>query len=324
MSAPPVTMTLWKRAPAWRASLVLAATLSALAVGSAVLSSGVSPALPEQVSYTPPPLQAPPGVHLPPAGFAPGPRFLPPPGLVPEANAHLSLGATPAVVGPSGIDTALLGRTWTGSLPVDGFEVPLPPGEWAMLTNADVHSPNSAGKGYVFGRIEHRRLIGVVRVLAMRSTTQPAQGFRAGECISPNANLNYVAVKAAQVLDHQGCWSITHAFTPPMLQWADQAVPLLFLERKAAGDLAAKGVTYPQDFVVAHFVRAEKWGMLDVQYWFNPETENITSGRALSLPESDWHPGNLQRFADKQAYVERLKQWAGVFWERFDRAFSAS
>jgi len=230
-----------------------------------------------------------------------------------------------AAAGPSGINSALLGRTFTGSIPVDGFQLPLPPGEWAMLANGTVRNieANATGRAYFLGRIEHRRLMGVVDVTTLKSTAQPGTGFTLKNCTIPNPNLNYLSVQALTPQDHQGCWMISHAFTPMMLQWADRTIPMPGLLRAAAGDLTAKGVSVPQDFVTVRFLRAEKWGLLDVSYWFNPETDSITSNRALTYRESDWQPGSIHRFPDKLAYVERIKQWGSVFHERFERAFVA-
>jgi hypothetical protein len=222
--------------------------------------------------------------------------------------------------GPSAGD-GLRDRIYSESIVVSGFKLPLPPGKWAMLANSSLAIPNSSGMSYFLGRIERNRLTGAVVVYALKSTLKPGTGFEAFKgCNDPNAI--FVANEGVAAFDHQACWLIHTYFTPPWQQWGDRAVKMANLTRSAAGDMSAKGVSYPQDFLAIQFFRAEKWGMIDASYLFSPESEGVKSNAASSFREADWFPPNIQRYPEKVAYAGRLKDWGASFWRRFKDAFS--
>jgi len=243
---------------------------------------------------------------------------------IPKAHtASLSL-ATPdsQLNASSGLDSGLAGRSYSGSMRVNGFSVPLPTGNWLMLANDNVKLPTAAGELIYIGQIAKKRLIGLIRITAVRSLEQPGTGFRvAPGCIDHQEDNNYVMSEEMIPNGHQACWIIGITNTNSLQQWADRAAKIDSLNRAAAGDLAAKGVSYPQDLIDVRFTRAETWGVLEVKYFFSPETAGITSNEALSPRDSDWFVQNISRFPEKQAYVDKLKQWATQFWPRFKSAF---
>lgn len=55
----------------------------------------------------------------------------------------------------------------------------------------------------------------------------------------------------------------------------------------------------------------------------NASSAGIESSPAASIAASDWQVGTIEHFADKQAYVDNLKQWGGIFLDRFNHAFNA-
>jgi hypothetical protein len=172
------------------------------------------------------------------------------------------------------------------------------------------------------GRIEHRHLVGGVRVFAVRSVDKPGAGFPVIRgCVSGSSRFNYVSLESAIPYDHQACWTMFNYYTPPMQQWADRGAKIPQLDRIAAGDLAAKGVTYAQDLMDIQFNRTEKWGAVQADYLFSPDSEGIKSTDVASFTDSDWYASNISRFPEKVAYVGRLKEWAQDFWPRFKSAF---
>jgi hypothetical protein len=220
----------------------------------------------------------------------------------PAANASLGL-ARPgrSDSGASGIDPALLGAVYQGKILMNGFEVPLPPGEWAVLASSTVHvtkHPENAGMQYFLGRIEHARLAGAMMVIALRSPDR--SGFEeAGTCVGQE---NIFAQKdEVTPFAHQACWTVHLVFTSGMQKWADKAAKMGNIYRMAGGDLAAKGVTYPQDMIAVHFFRPENWGLLEASYLFSPESEHIRSNTVPALHDSDWFGTNLQKYPDKLA-----------------------
>jgi len=337
--------TLWARAPWWRFSLMLGALLTLL-VGlfPPTFESTKLPPTVNEASYTPPvasplpveqpklaAISAPPSephqtsVQTP-AVATPKPVRITKP--VPQ-TADLSL-ATSAKTSInkesiSGLDPALLGRTYRESIMVNGFNLPLPTGNWAMLANSSVKitkDPNNTGMSYFLGRIEHKRLIGGVVIFALRSPPPSSSGFEEFKRCNDPGSTTYIFKEEITPFNRQACWLISTYFTPPWQQWADRAVTLSTITRAAAGDMSAKGVSYSQDLVAVQFYRAEKWGVIDATYLFDPEGEGIKSGIAPTMHDSDWFGPRLQLFPEKIAYINKLKNWGNTFWGGFKMAFS--
>jgi hypothetical protein len=216
-----------------------------------------------------------------------------------------------------------MGRTYHGKIQMSGFELPLPPGEWAMLASSTAHlikHPENAGMQYFLGRIERARLTGAIEVIALRSPDQ--SGFEEpGTCASPQTI--YTRKEEMTAFAHQACWTIHLVFTSGMQQWADKAAKMSNIYRMAGGDLSAKGVTYPQEMIAVHFFRSEPWGVLEAIYHFSPEAERIHSNTVPTIQDSDWFGDNLQKYPEKLAYTEKLKQWGETNWPPFEIAFAA-
>jgi hypothetical protein len=350
--------SLWKRAPLWRVCAITAAILSVATVCFPPHWRWTDvkplPPLPESIAYAPPqnafvahavpaPAVAPEVKPALAAASSASPAaqkqavkvasnqvsktaVVPLPKTNAPINAQISLAVPNASTtkDPSGLDSALLGRTYHGSIEAGGFNVPLPPGRWAMLANSSVRLHGATGMAYFLGRIEHKKLVGAVRLFAVRSIDLPGEGFpAANSCTAGNPDLDYLSLESVTPYDHHACWLINNFFTPPMLQWADRAVKITNLDRAAAGDMAAKGVSYPQDLLAVRFTRSEKWGLLEVMYLFDPELDGISSSTVLSARESDWHAPNVGRFPDKVAYVAKTRAWGEGFWPSFQQAFDS-
>jgi hypothetical protein len=324
--------TLWKRAPWWR-FVVLSSLLLTLVMGLFPPRRNTGPAQPalDSASYRPPartdsspPLSVPPTPAMQAVASTPPVTQAKPPAPPAARTASLAL-ARPdgSDIGPSGIDPALMGRTYHGKIQMSGFELSLPPGEWAMLASSTAHlikHPENAGMQYFLGRIEHARLTGAIEVIALHSPDQ--SGFEApGTCVSPQTI--YTRKEEMTVFARQACWTIHLVFTSGMQQWADKAAKMSNIYRMAGGDLSAKGVTYPQEMIAVHFFRSEPWGLLEAAYHFSPEAERIHSNTVPTIQDSDWFVDNLQRYPEKLAYTEKLKQWGETNWPLFQTAFAA-
>lgn len=338
---------LWQRAPLWRFSAMSALVLSLLFVlffPNRIHSPPVTSNRLGEASYHSLPHPAsPPSADLaastrnpvnataassrdqPAAPVAPvttGNR----PGRIKTASLSLATpGGASSTAGNSGLNIAMAGRSYHGTFPANGFNVPLPSGDWLLLANFSIKMPHAAGEVLYLGKIERLTLTGVVRITAVRSTDQSGTGFpEAKGCTSEAANNNFTLNEQVVASGHQACWLIQNYFTNPMQRWADRGLKIPPLERAAAGDLAAKGVSYPQDMMMVRFTRAETWGLLEVGYIFSPEAEHISSGAAATYSDSEWHLENIKRFPEKEAYVEKLKRWAEGFWPRFKTAFDTT
>jgi len=206
---------------------------------------------------------------------------------------------------------------------MNGFEVPLPPGDWAVLAHWTVHvtkRPENSGTQYFLGRIEHARLAGAMTVIALRSPD--GSGFETPGTCAAQDNL-FTQRDEVTPLGHQACWTVHPVFMSGMQRWADKAAKIPEIYRMAGGDLAAKGVTYPQDMIAVHFFRSEAWGLLETAYLFSPELEHIPSNTVPTLRDSDWFRTNLQKYPDKLAYIDKLKGWGETHWPSFQSAFDA-
>ena len=329
---------LWKRAPQWRFFLMSAALLTLLFELFPPREPAVpTPAPPaEQATYTsrtPAPAAPLPSPQVPRVAAAslpkPGPAPIAssktPGGVAPPRTAALAMVAKTAgdAKNESGLNDALMGGIYRGSVAVDGYSVPLPAGDWVNLANSTIAQPTATGNAHFLGRIHDRRLVGAVRIFAARSKEQPGDGFNeVKSCTEVNPGRTFVSIDDDMVAHgHQACWTIRNVYATPWSQWADRAIKISPLDRAAAGDMTAKGVSFPQDFVGVTFTRTETWGLLEVMYLFSPESEGISSNTVLSVGEADWVPANISRYPEKVAYVEKLKSWGTAFWPKFKASF---
>jgi hypothetical protein len=223
----------------------------------------------------------------------------------------------------TGLDPALRGRTYSGTARINGYDVTLPKGEWIKLANSTIKLESATGEMFFLGRVRDKRLVGALRIFAMRSKNLPGDGFpEAKSCTEVNPYRIAVTIDEPLVPHgHQACWTIRNVYAEGFSRWADRAARMTALDRAAAGDMAAKGVTYPQDMISLTFTRAESWGALEVGYLFSPEAEGLRSTTVLSVSDSDWTAQNLAHEPDKAAYIEKLKGWGDAQWLRFKTAF---
>jgi hypothetical protein len=225
---------------------------------------------------------------------------------------------------PSGLDAALRGTAYRGTARIDGYDVPLPPGDWLKLAFSTINAPGSAGEMFFLGQVRDKRLVGAMRIFAGRSKSLPGDGFNeVKSCSEVNPyRIHAVLDEPLAPHGHQACWTIRNVYAEGWSHWGDRASHLSTLDRAAAGDMAAKGVTYPQDMVMLTFTRTETWGLLEIGYLFSPDAEGIRSTTVLSVADSDWTAQNLAHEPDKAAYVARLKTWGDAQWPRIKSAFA--
>jgi hypothetical protein len=322
---------LWQRAPIWRLSGLSAAVLTLIFVlfFHAAPNQSVPAHTSGQASYVSQPAvgvsAAPPSIAAASTVNSNPAHQSALPSAPPARTASLSL-ATPGNSSNAAgdLDNALGGRTYSGSVNVDGYKVPLPVGKWVILSSAHYKSPRAAGELVFLGQVKSKRLVGGARIAALHTLGKAGAGFppKLNGCFGVNHVDLYVVSEAMDANGHQSCWLVDSFFTPPLQQWADRATRIDALERAAGGDLAAKGVTYPQDFVRVRMTRTEAWGLLEVAYLFNPEVASIKSNDAISKADTDWDRGNISRYSEKLAYIEKMKQWATQFWPVFKAAFA--
>lgn len=315
--------TLWRRAPLWRFFLMSSLLLTLLFILFPPQRQQDTPhpeILPTQATYKPQPVL---NNDAPPAGPSAAAAS-----SVQPKTAAFSL-ALPDAGGlkqnETGLNEAMTGRAYSGSLQVSGYAVPLPEGNWVMLANSSIHYQENSGMSYFLGRIENKRLTGAITVYALKSQSPAVVSpdwpiVKSSGC--DRLDSLYMPVKEPAEDGLTSCWFVFNYFTPPLLQWADKAVKIDNLSKAAGGDLAAKGVSFPQDFVGVKFVRAAKWGVLSATYLFTTDIKGIHSNEAPSFSDSDWYSNNIHRFPEKVAFVEKMKQWGFSFLPHIKEAFN--
>jgi hypothetical protein len=231
--------------------------------------------------------------------------------------------ARDAIKEDTGIDAAVLGPLYGGSLNVNGFTMPLPGSKWVKVAAAKVKGKTFTGVAYFLVNVSRKRLTRAIIVQAVRTIpgvtndvelfhveNQPAV-FRSDGCDEKDTGAR------------QSCWMIFNYYASNWQRWGDRTAKVDNLARAAAGDMAAKGISYPQDLIDVQFVQSDTWGALSISYLFNPEMQSIQSHPALSFVDSDWASANITRYPEKLAYVDTLKQWGSSMWPHLQSAFAA-
>jgi len=308
---------LWRRSPAFKGVLVLATGLSLLLVAALSLRPGGKPhgavSLPSvsQSRFTPP---APRSVAVGQVSVAAVPSA-PASGAVqviapsrPNASIAPRAGADPG-------GATLMGKTVRGHVAAQGTSVPLPAGEWIVV--AHFPAPDPGGVESLFlAQMRQNKLSRAVLIQASRQAGESATGFRQSAQCARTALL-YVKTIANEEFGRQDCWTINHNIstrsereTPPVI-------------RAAIGDLELRGVKYPPVLLSAFFRLADQQSFLHAVYYFNPETDGISSRPAI-WDESDWHRNYIHQYPNKIAYVEKLRAWAEAWHPAVREGFLAS
>jgi hypothetical protein len=331
---------LWRRAPLWRLSVLSAAllTLSFLlfppprASDNAALT-GTAGALatyapPPPPTAVPSPITKPDSVSASPAARSAYTATIPSGAVVqPPRSADLSLATSgaPGTLSNTGLDAGLTGRLFSGSIKTTGYDIPLPPGNWALLSNQkttlSLSNGANVGKGMILyvGKIEQKKLTGMIHIFAVR--TVEGTLVKSHDDHIPKTDCEHHNIDADS---HWSCYTINYSFLGNWPRWADRAADLKPFERAPAGDLAAKGVAVPSDFIAAEYWRSEAWGQLVVEYMFSPEADGIMSTQVPTWQDSDWLPEKIRISPERSAYVNKIRAWGRAFWPRFKQAFSAA
>jgi hypothetical protein len=335
---------LWARSPAWRFLVMLAPLLTAVFI---LFPPGKAPprtTITADASYTPGPAAQAPEAPSPPAGAQARPPNAAPPAQAPAPaaapmsketaappppkTAALSMvtGGPAAPSDGTGLNPALVGNLFSGTFEASGLTVPLPPGRWAVLARMSGKIGGGAAAQYALGRIANGKLSAVLHLTTITGIPTPNGVPEAKTCTQPRMQIvHYVFVDSdSNPLSHQGCWTLENFYTAYMNQWADRAAKMSALDRATAGDLAAKGLSLPQDAVQLRFLKSNASNFVELRVMFSPESEGISSNPAATVMDSDWSVANVARYPEKTAYLARMKAWGASFWPGFAQAFDKS
>jgi hypothetical protein len=211
---------LWARAPWWRFCALSAALLTLLFVLFPPEPHEANPVGQGQATYTPPPVTA--------GGSAQPTLPAEPPAASPH-TADLSL-ATPdseanaAIREETGIDPAVLGHLYGGSLKMAGFDVPLPGKHWIMFAQMKLTAPHGEGMAYFLGRVAHRRLMEALVVNALRPKPDDEMAGALSDRVKQFKGL-FKAEECNAATPH-GCWLVYGLFTWQWGQWGNRNVTM--------------------------------------------------------------------------------------------------
>jgi hypothetical protein len=245
-------------------------------------------------------------------------------GPAPSSTGALSTAAStaPSAGGPPPGDATALGRTFTGSILTNGYNVPLPAGSWTVITDItrNVASKDGAVAGRILylGKIVDHRLLGLVHVAAYRRM--------AGSLATLSEPLPPTACEPAKADDpgHWTCATASYVYLGNWRQWSDRSAPLHPDEREVARELTARGVPLVQDVIAVRMFRSEPWGALFTEYMFNPEEAGISSVEAPSMQDSDWTPEKIQKSPERSAYFRKITSWGNTTYGAFKADFDQS
>jgi hypothetical protein len=152
---------------------------------------------------------------------------------------------------------------------------------------------------------------------------QPPGGVRAPPFCQVSFVDNIYAVnEGCTDFGSQSYWRIFNYFARAWTDAAGGKTGMSVLDRAAGPLIFNKGLSYPQDYLGVQFHRAEKSGLLEVDYLFATPAY-IASTLVGTFRASDWHASKIKKFPEKMAFVKEVEAWATQFWPEFKAAFAA-
>lgn len=232
------------------------------------------------------------------------------------AKSFAPVPANPSITPPAGAEAAkiLMGKTLSGQLSVQERSVPLPAGDWIVVAHFPASAPGSV-ESLFLAQPGNNKLAGAVLIQVMRQAGPQMTGFRqSSQCM--RSNLLYLKVMSNEDFGSQDCWSINHNHSG---EWKNPKGPGIL--QAAAGELEVRGVALPPVMLSVYFRLADKQSFLNAVYYFNPETEGITSSPTPVWDESDWFQQYIRKYPEKVAYFQRLRDWSQGWHVRVRDAF---
>jgi uncharacterized membrane protein len=218
---------------------------------------------------------------------------------VTDAGAHDTVGDTVA-------GAFAAGDVVTGVLPIDGKQIPLPEGDWVVAADApsNWNDPGIGSFGYVrtllLFRIERG---GVDTILEVHSNVLPTtDGWgMAADCGRKDLVLAVVRFRAGW---DGSCYFVTHSLI-------DKAPPPAW--HKARDFAASKGWALSRIWLTAGFRAADRSDVLDVRYYFSPQTRGIPSEAADGWEASRWMADALDHDPQRRDFAKAVGDWAPAY-----------
>lgn len=209
-----------------------------------------------------------------------------------------------SVSAPGAMD-GITGKDFVDRIKISNTVVPLPEGQWRGIVF--VKNPTNRGSDElaVLARIEKNQVLELIAVRAQLATD--GKGFsRHSSCDRTDSFASKVETNESFGL--QLCYWVNHV-TEPWVQ------PIFSV---AAARLVSLGVTTPDILINTGFHKADKISSLTVLYLTNPSSKGIATP-LTNWDASPWHPSNILRFPENNAYVKNQIRW-GESWFQIYRA----
>lgn len=201
-----------------------------------------------------------------------------------------------------------LAESYSGSITINGWAIPLPPGEWTTVGTSDAPStPRMTGAATALGgrrvllaQESGGRLTGLVSIFAgERGESVVYRDWQVMACAATNVSLGVIVREGND--RYQNCADVrTWAATTARPQNVDPRWARYFDMAQARPGWA------PTIFHTAWSRMADRAGAVNVIYHFSPETRGFARD-SKPWPQNGWNPANQD--AAQKAYVERLVAW---------------
>ena len=194
-------------------------------------------------------------------------------------------------------------QAYSGAITLNGRAVPLPPGEWRLLSSVEEPAQGQAlgGRSVLLVQDAGDRLAGIVvaRASTRASNAVFSNWSRRGACAQGDETIAVIAREASERA--QDCARVTQWATPTLRP------PNPAPEFSRYFELAQSQPGWaPARFQSVWIGFADHTGDLEVYYHFSPETRGfVRDDRAGAA--NGWAPGNQS--ARQREYLARLVAW---------------
>ena len=210
--------------------------------------------------------------------------------------------------------TVPVGKVFEGSVKYGVFDVPLPEGQWTVVSEHAFRTGLSARVGELW--LAHFTATDAFdRAVSIRTILEygdkPGGGWApARDC--GRTDMLYVKPVSNTPTERE-CYYVNHMTTAA----AD--------EKSANGEflaeLADRGIAVPSNAVVSVFNQANATNLLTVTVLFNPEADGLPPSPVPDWSASEWNARYIGRFPERKAYVDRVIAWNAQWEDRYRAAF---
>jgi hypothetical protein len=209
------------------------------------------------------------------------------------------------------------GTQVVGVLEYGGKRVPLPEGNWIVLSERRSTNNASARLGTVL--LADLR-DGIVYKALEVSTNLSLPSFSRfdgytleKEC--ERKDTHYIDKKSNYGGGDQECVQINHHAMTVGSKTSDYF-------KAGYAYLLDRGVVVPGNTLAVYYRIADRSDFLNARFYFNPEAEGFAAPRRADWSTSDWHPLHIKEDPRKVAYLEKIKDWALGWQPKMKAGFS--